>query len=213
MNTLSDLNGIGVRNAAARNNMRAMRQGDLAFFYHSNCGVPGVAGVMRIVEEHSVDESAFDPDHPYYDAKSDPEKPKWELVKVEFVKKFDELVTLRELKSLSVPGSALASMAMLKQSRLSVSPVTATEWRFILNLAGEQPSLGQPTLQGGYETDIDSEGLGDVNDDAKGADESSIPNSTKDGTRLSILKTQDTEWDSSEDGVVLEASGTILASA
>lgn len=168
---------------------------------------------MRIVEEHSVDESAFDPEHPYYDAKSDPEKPKWELVKVEFVKKFDELVTLRELKSLSVPGSALASMAMLKQSRLSVSPVTATEWRFILDLAGEQSSLGQPTLQGGYETDIDSEGLGDVDDDANGAVESSIPNSAKDGTRLSILKAQDTEWDSSEDGAVPEASGTILASA
>ena len=154
---ISNLTPTGVRNAGARNNMRAMRKGDLAFFYHSNCAVPGIAGVMRIVEEHIVDESAFDPDHPYYDPKSDREKPKWELVKVEFVKKFEELITLRQLKSLSLPGSALQQMVMLKQSRLSVSPVTADEWQFILNLAGERASLGHAAPQDGYETDIDSE--------------------------------------------------------
>src|SRR4051812_43009825 len=97
---------LGARSAAARNHMRAMRKGDLAFFYHSNCAVPGVAGVMRIAEEHMIDPSAFDPDHPYYDPKSDRDKPKWEMVKVEFVKKFDGLVTLRELKSFS--GGALS---------------------------------------------------------------------------------------------------------
>lgn len=151
--------------------MRAMRKGDLAFFYHSNCAVPGIAGVMRIVEEHTVDESAFDPDHPYYDAKSDREKPKWELVKVEFVKKFDDLITLRQLRSLSLPGSALEQMVVLKQSRLSVSPVTASEWQFILNLAGEKASLGHATPQDGYETDIDSEdhdGMNAEGDEANG---------------------------------------------
>ena len=94
----------GVRNPVARNNMRAMRKGDLAFFYHSNCAVPGVAGMMRIVEEHIIDETAFDPNHPYYDPKSVRDKPKWEMVKVEFVKKFDDLVTLKELRELLCSG-------------------------------------------------------------------------------------------------------------
>lgn len=196
----------GVRNAAARNHMRAMRKGDLAFFYHSNCAVPGVAGVMRIVEEHSVDESAFDPGHPYYDAKSDRENPKWELVKVEFVKKFDALVTLRELRSFSATGSALAGMSMLKQSRLSVSPVTSDEWQFILELAGERPSLGQPALAGGYETDIDSAGADNVNDagnddDANGAGESSLPNGNANGSMSNNLKAQDNEWESDDDAL------------
>ncbi|KEF63215.1 uncharacterized protein A1O9_01192 [Exophiala aquamarina CBS 119918] len=174
----------GVRNPVARNNMCAMRKGDLAFFYHSNCAVPGIAGVMRIVEEHTVDESAFDPDHPYYDAKSHREKPKWELVKVEFVKKFDDLITLRHLKSLSLPGSALENMVMLKQSRLSVSPVTSSEWQFILDLAGEKISLGQATPQDGYETDIDSEGHDDMNANGDEA------NGTRDGDSLKITPTQ-----------------------
>ena len=149
---------IGVRNAAARNNMRAMRKGDLAFFYHSNCTVPGVAGVMRIVGEHSVDESAFDPEHPYFDVKSDRANPKWEVVHVEFVKKFEEMVTLKELKSFAKDGGALAAMQMIKQSRLSVSSVTPTEWRFILDLAGEPVTLGHGDGMSGYESEIDGEG-------------------------------------------------------
>ncbi|KIX00500.1 uncharacterized protein Z518_10640 [Rhinocladiella mackenziei CBS 650.93] len=145
----------GVRNPVARNNMRAMRKGDLAFFYHSNCAVPGVAGIMRIVAEHSVDESAFDPDHPYYDPKSDREKPKWELVHVEFVKRFDNFVTLKELKSFAKTGGALENMQMLKQSRLSVSSVRPEEWRFILNLAGEPTSLGRGAGKDRQESGVD----------------------------------------------------------
>lgn len=148
----------GVRNPVARNNMRAMRKGDLAFFYHSNCPKPGVVGVMRIVAEHSVDESAFDPDHPYYDPKSDREKPKWELVHVEFVKKFANLIGLKELRSFSLSGGMLEHMQTLKQSRLSVSSVTPDEWRFILGLAGEVNSLGHGSANDGYESDIDGEG-------------------------------------------------------
>jgi predicted RNA-binding protein with PUA-like domain len=187
---IADFLPTGVRNAVARNNMRAMRKGDLAFFYHSNCAVPGIAGVMRIVEEHTVDDSAFDPNHPYYDPKSDREKPKWELVKVEFVKKLENLITLRELRSLCIPGSVLEDMVMLKQSRLSVSPVTAAQWQFILDLAGEKPSLGHPTPQDGYESDIDSEGRDDDDDKGdgvNGAAETSPANGTKDDFSLNIL--------------------------
>lgn len=154
------LKNPGVRNPAARNNMRAMRKGDLAFFYHSNCPNPGVAGVMRIVAEHTPDKSAFDPAHPYYDPKSDEAKPKWELVHVEFVKKFDKFISLKDLKSFAQQGGVLANMQMLKQSRLSVSPVAPTEWRFILGLAGEKLSLGhvQGEAKDGYESDVDGEG-------------------------------------------------------
>ncbi|KAG5298389.1 AT DNA binding protein [Histoplasma ohiense] len=127
----------GVRNPTARNNMRAMKKGDLAFFYHSNCKVPGIAGIMEIVREHSVDESAFDPAHPYYDPKSSRENPKWEVVHVEFRRKFKDLITLAELKSFAKSGGPLENMQMMKQSRLSVSVVSGKEWEFIMGLVGE----------------------------------------------------------------------------
>ena len=179
---------LGVRNLVARNNMRAMRKGDLAFFYHSNCKVPGIAGVMRIVAEHSVDESAFNPQHYKYDPKSDREKPKWELVHVEFVRKFDNLVTLRELRSFSERGGALEGMQMLKQGRLSVSSVTPVEWQFILQLAGEKLSLGHGDGKGGYESDVDGEG-------AEGADATTGDDEGVDGGRDKQNAAPDTEND------------------
>ena len=138
--------------------MRAMRKGDLAFFYHSSCTVPGVVGVMRIVAEHSIDESAFDPNHPYFDPKSDRSKPRWEVVYVEFVRKFENSISLRELKSFAGPGGALENMQTLKQSRLSVSSVSPEEWRFILDLAGQSLTLGHGDGTSGYESQVDGEG-------------------------------------------------------
>jgi predicted RNA-binding protein with PUA-like domain len=165
---------LGVRNFTARNVMRTMRKGDLAFFYHSNCGIPGIAGVMRIVEEHSVDETAFDPEHPKYDAKSDRERPRWELVHVEFVKKFDELISLKDLKLFALPGGVLEKMQMLRQGRLSVSPVTPTEWRFILDLANEPHNLGHPTGSDGYEAELDGEDGDDAANDDDAVDDEDI---------------------------------------
>ncbi|KAJ5145143.1 Thymocyte nuclear protein 1 [Penicillium atrosanguineum] len=129
----------GVRNAVARNIMREMKKGDYAFFYHSNCKVPGVVGIMEIVQEHSTDESAFDPKHPYYDAKSNRDSPKWSVVHVEFRHKLKKQVTLAELKANSQAGKPLENLMTLKQSRLSVSRVTPDEWRSILEMAGEDP--------------------------------------------------------------------------
>ena len=143
-----------------------MRVGDLAFFYHSNCTTPGIVGIMRIVEEHQVDESAFDPDHPYYDPKSTRDKPKWELVKVEFVKKFDTMMTLKELKSFAGSGGMLENMQTLKQTRLSVSSVQPAEWQFILEQLGERYDLGHTTIDG-YESDTD----GEVDQGEEGLDE------------------------------------------
>jgi predicted RNA-binding protein with PUA-like domain len=125
----------GVRNPQARNNMQAMRVGDLGFFYHSNAKPPGVAGILRIVKEAEVDESAFDSKDPYYDAKSDKAKPKWYCVSVEFVKKFDEVVDLAKIKSHAEKGAALEKMQLVTNSRLSVSRVSKSEWEFIMGLA------------------------------------------------------------------------------
>jgi predicted RNA-binding protein with PUA-like domain len=125
----------GVRNFQARNNMQAMRKGDLGFFYHSNAKPSGVAGILRIVKEAEVDETAFDPKDPYYDAKSDREKPKWYCVRVEFVKKFDGVVGLHKIKSMAEKAGPLANLQLVTHSRLSVSRVSKEEWDFIIRLA------------------------------------------------------------------------------
>lgn len=127
----------GVRNPQARNNMQAMRKGDLGFFYHSNAKPSGVVGILRVVEEAKVDTTAFDKKDPYFDAKSDPEKPKWYCVGVEFVKKFEDVVDLAKIKSFANNGGRLAGMQLVTNSRLSVSKVRKEEWEFILELAEE----------------------------------------------------------------------------
>ncbi|CAI7601235.1 unnamed protein product [Penicillium bialowiezense] len=123
----------------AKNLMRDMKKGDYAFFYHSNCKVPGIVGVMEIVQEHSPDESAFDPEHPYYDPKSERSDPRWVAVHVEYRRKLAKQVTLQDLKTHSEAGKPLESLQMIKQGRLSISSVTPVQWRYILELAGEEP--------------------------------------------------------------------------
>ncbi|MCJ1400676.1 hypothetical protein MMC11_003884 [Xylographa trunciseda] len=135
----------GVRNLAARNNLRSMTKGDLAFFYHSNCKVPGIVGVMEIVQEHSVDESALDPEHPYFDPKSAKEDPKWSVVHVEYRLKFKEIVKLKDLQKFAQPGGVLKDMQTLRQSRLSVSKVSQKEWDFIWKLAEVDPTYVIPS--------------------------------------------------------------------
>ena len=79
-------------------------------------------------------ESAFDPDHPYYDPKSKADDPKWSLVHVEFRRKFPDIVKLKTLQQFAKPGGVLENLQTLRQSRLSVSKVSKEEWDFILNL-------------------------------------------------------------------------------
>lgn len=163
----------GVRNAQARNNMRAMRKGDLAFFYHSNCDVPGIVGIMRIAEEHETDKSALDPNHPYFDPKSDPAKPKWDCVKVEFVKKFENIVSLKTVKE--TPELAGMQLAQKSYGRLSVQRVSPSSWKHVLKMAGEPEDVGAAAEKSGYEADTngetdkeiaeDSVGLGDEDED------------------------------------------------
>ncbi|HUF19835.1 MAG TPA: EVE domain-containing protein [Burkholderiales bacterium] len=121
----------GVRNYQARNFMRDdMRPGDLAFFYHSSCPQPGVAGIVKISRAAYPDETQFDRKGEYYDPKATRENPRWFNVDVTLVKK-TRLVGLDELRA----HPELASMMVLKRgSRLSITPVTEREWQFVLDM-------------------------------------------------------------------------------
>lgn len=111
----------GVRNYQARNFLRKMAVGDLAFFYHSNTKIPGIVGMMRIVASNVVDPTQFDPQSKYYDPKSTPESPRWQTVKVEFVKIFPQLISLHKLKQ---EFSEDEFLVVKKGNRLSVMPVS-----------------------------------------------------------------------------------------
>jgi predicted RNA-binding protein with PUA-like domain len=122
----------GVRNYQARNFLRAMRRGDRCLFYHSNATPPGVAGVVEVVREAHPDPSAWDPRSAYHDPRASPENPVWSMVDVQLLEIFSREVPLDELRQVK----ALAGMELLRRgSRLSVTPVTAAEFRTIVKLA------------------------------------------------------------------------------
>ena len=118
----------GIRNYQARNFMRdQMQVGDGVFFYHSNCDVPGSAGIARVSSLAYPDRLQFIPGHKYYDAKSTPETPRWLNVDVQLVKK-TRLLSLQELRTYP----ELATMRILQRgNRLSITPVDPKEWAFI----------------------------------------------------------------------------------
>src|SRR5689334_5408011 len=89
----------GVRNFQARNYLRAMKRGDLAFFYHSSCGEPGVAGIVKIVREPYPDHTAWDKQSPAFDPRSTPERPLWWMVDVRLVRELKRPVSLKQVKS------------------------------------------------------------------------------------------------------------------
>ena len=119
----------GVRNYQARNFMRGMAEGDLFFFYHSSCATPGIAGIGRITRAEYPDPAAVDPDSAYFDPKASEQKNPWSAVDVGFVERFDATLTLPRLKSLP----SLAKLPLVqKSSRLSVMPVSESEWLAIM---------------------------------------------------------------------------------
>lgn len=122
----------GVRNYQARNMMRdEMKKGDLAFFYHSNCKEPGIVGIMEVVREGYPDPTAFVPEDKHFDPKSDPNHPRWFHVDVKYKRKFNNMISLDELRN----HSQLKTMKLLQRgNRLSVMPVTKKEWDYILSL-------------------------------------------------------------------------------
>ena len=119
---------FGVRNYQARNFMRdEMRVGDRAFFYHSGCSVPGIAGICEVSRSAFADATQFDPSSPYFDPKSSAEAPRWLNVEVKFVRK-TPYISLEILRR----HPQLADMPLLRRgNRLSITPVDKAQWRFI----------------------------------------------------------------------------------
>lgn len=128
----------GVRNAQARNSMRDdMRIGDGVLFYHSSADPTGVAGLARVASEPYPDPTQFDRRSPGFDARATREAPVWIQVDIEALARFPKVLTLAQMRA----AKELASMAVLQRGqRLSVLPVTASEWTAVLALAGvEEP--------------------------------------------------------------------------
>lgn len=124
----------GVRNYLARNFMRDhMRVGDLVLFYHSNATPSGVAGVAKVASAPLHDPSQFDPKSDYVDVDSDPADPRWMMVKVGFVERFADVLSLDTLKN----DAQLGGMPLMQTGqRLSVQPVSREHFLRVLDLAG-----------------------------------------------------------------------------
>ena len=122
----------GIRNYQVRNMIRdEMMIGDQAFFYHSNCEIPGIYGLMTINTKAYPDHTAFDKKAKYYDPKSKKENPTWLMVDVKYKRKLRKVISLTELKK----HKSLSKMRVVqKGNRLSITKVTKKEWDFILNL-------------------------------------------------------------------------------
>lgn len=117
----------GVRNYKARNNMREMKIGDEVIFYHSNAKPPSAVGVARVCKEAYPDKFQFDKKSKYYDAKSDPDDPRWDLVDIEFVARFDHPVPLKDVKD----DPNLRDMELVRYGRLSVQSVKKKEFDYV----------------------------------------------------------------------------------
>ncbi|CAN2388103.1 EVE domain [Pristimantis euphronides] len=132
----------GVRNYQARNFMRAMKNGQEAFFYHSNCKEPGIAGIIKIVKEAYPDHTQFDPKNPHFDSSSNKDNPKWSMVDVQFIRMLKHYISLAELKKLHLKHKTtdgpLRNMALFTRARLSVQPLTQEEFDYILSLENEK---------------------------------------------------------------------------
>jgi predicted RNA-binding protein with PUA-like domain len=125
---------FGVRNYQARNFMREMKVGDRAFFYHSSCAEPGIAGVVEVAAAAHPDGTQFDPRSKYHDAKSTREEPRWWNVDVRWMAT-TRLVSLAELRN----HEALSDMVILRRgNRLSITPVTPPEWSLVTRLAARK---------------------------------------------------------------------------
>lgn len=124
----------GIRNYQARNFIRdSMKVGDEVFIYHSRVDPPAVVGIGRVASPAYPDPKQFNPDAKYYDSKSDPANPRWMLVEIAYVAHLPRPVSLAELKQ--APGLE-EMMVTRKGSRLSIQPVSASEWQIVCQLGG-----------------------------------------------------------------------------
>jgi predicted RNA-binding protein with PUA-like domain len=124
----------GVRNYQARNLLRdELKPGDGVFFYHSSVDPPSIVGTARVVSGGAVDPTQFEPRDPHFDPDSRAGAPRWFGVEVRFERKFSRPLPLAELRGVS----GLKNLVLLKRSRLSVQPVSASEWDAILELGAD----------------------------------------------------------------------------
>lgn len=126
----------GIRNYQARNFMRSMHPGDRAFFYHSNSSPPGIIGLMEVCETGLIDPSQFDPTSHTYDPRSKPEAPRWDCVRLRYLRTFASLLSLEMLRE-SFTEDELA--VVRRGNRLSILPVSETAARRIYALLGSEP--------------------------------------------------------------------------
>ena len=126
----------GVRNYQARNFLRSMAVGDLAFFYHSNADPPAIVGIVEVVKAAYPDSFAWRPGSRYFDEKSSKRNPRWVMVDVRLNAVLQTPISLESLRGVR----GLEKMELLRRgSRLSVQPVRASEWRIILQLSRADP--------------------------------------------------------------------------
>jgi predicted RNA-binding protein with PUA-like domain len=123
----------GVRNYQVRNMLRDdIKVGDKAYFYHSSCTPPGIAGIVEVVKNGYPDFTAWDTQSEHFDPQSTPDNPRWYMVDVKLVEKFPRLIKLEQLKH----HAKLKELLILRKgNRLSITPITAEEWRVINKLA------------------------------------------------------------------------------
>lgn len=132
----------GVRNYQARNFMREMQVGDRVLFYHSGADPPAVVGTAIVVREAYADHTAQDPGEKHFDPKASAENPIWEMVDIRYESTFDEPLPLDQLRGVS----SLSKMELLRKgSRLSVQPVTPSEFETVLKLADAVRDGGRTT--------------------------------------------------------------------
>ncbi len=128
----------GIRNYQARNFMRSMAVGDLAFFYHSNATPPGIVGLMEVIETGLVDPSQFDPTSKYFDPASKAEAPRWDCVRLAHRRSFGRMLSLDDLRQHFSPEQ----LAVVRRgNRLSILPVDLQAALRIFDLLGETPAL------------------------------------------------------------------------
>lgn len=123
----------GVRNYQVRNMLRdQIKVGDQLFFYHSSCKVPGIVGIAEVVKNGYPDPSALNPESKYYDPTASETNPRWFMVDIKLVKKFNNIYTLDKIKN----NPALQHMQVARKgNRLSITPVLDEEWKTIITLA------------------------------------------------------------------------------
>ncbi len=125
----------GVRNYQVRNMLRdEFAVGDLAFFYHSSCEVPGIAGIVEVTKQGYPDYTAFDRKHPHHDPASTPDNPRWYMVDVRLKQRFSRVITLDELR-VHAAGKLRDLLILRRGNRLSITPVDGAHWKFINSLA------------------------------------------------------------------------------